>query len=182
MLRRKIGFAKQMQTKRHSQQGLRQSAIAIEEYCAKVGMRMEKIKSERGKVKFTGRSRINEDGIFSALEFNVVSDGQDVYGSSSCPFVVPAKRRPAVSELLTRINWHLKHGRFDQNAKNGSVRFRCSIPVAVVLQMDNNKSGDLSRVVELPAAMMKDWMGSIRVVSKGRSAESVFNSEIKKHI
>lgn len=182
MSRQKIGGSRQIQKRWLTQQGLRQSAIAIEEYLAKFSIQMEKIKSVRGKVKYTGRSRINEAGIFSALEFNVVSDGQDVYGSSSCPFVVPAKRRPAVSELLTRINWHLKHGRFDQNAKDGSVRFRCSIPVAVVLQMDKNQRGNLSRVIELPAAMMKDWIEPIRVVSKGQAAESVFKREIRKHI
>ena len=164
-----------------ARRGLSQSASAIEDYLAQSNIRMQKIKANRGKAKYVGMSRVNEAGIMSTLQFSVVTDGKDVYGSSSCPFAVPVKRRPAVSELLTRINWHLKHGRFDQNVKDGSVRFRCSLPAAVVVQLNENGNG-LSRVVELPVAMMKDWVGPIRVVSKGENAESVFKSAIRKYI
>ena len=58
----------------------------------------------------------------------VVNDAEDqlvVYGV--CPFVVPADRRRAMAELITRANFGLPIGSFELDLDDGELRFRTSI-------------------------------------------------------
>lgn len=40
------------------------------------------------------------------------------------PVPVPADRRTAVSDFLTRVNWNLRLGRFVMDFTDGEIRFR----------------------------------------------------------
>jgi len=46
-----------------------------------------------------------------------------------CPLKVPARRRAAVAEYLTRVNWLLSFGNFEMDWSDGRAIFRAGIPV-----------------------------------------------------
>jgi hypothetical protein len=46
---------------------------------------------------------------------------------SICPVFVPASKRKAMAELITRINHHLFLGNFELDFQDGEVRFKTSI-------------------------------------------------------
>ncbi len=48
---------------------------------------------------------------------------------SVCPANVPEERRPAMAELLTRINYGLLIGNFEMDFADGEVRYKTSIDV-----------------------------------------------------
>jgi len=48
-------------------------------------------------------------------------------GHSIVPVSVPAKRRPAAAEYLTRANWGLRVGNFEMDYADGQVCFRASV-------------------------------------------------------
>jgi hypothetical protein len=49
---------------------------------------------------------------------------------SFMPVNVPEERRPAMAELLARINYGLALGNFDLDFRDGEVRYRTSIDIA----------------------------------------------------
>jgi hypothetical protein len=48
---------------------------------------------------------------------------------SVCPINIPEEKRPAMAELLTRINYGLFIGNFEMDFSDGEVRYKTSIDV-----------------------------------------------------
>jgi hypothetical protein len=63
---------------------------------------------------------------------------------SICAVDVPADRRPAVAELITRINFGLVSGNFEMDWEDGEVRFRTGIELT-----------GISPTIELIAALVQ---------------------------
>lgn len=67
------------------------------------------------------------------------------------PLRVPAERRPAAAEFLTRANYGLYHGSFELDYADGEVRARCSLDFE-----GDRLSPALIRNTLLPAARLLD--------------------------
>jgi hypothetical protein len=48
---------------------------------------------------------------------------------SACPVEAPEAQRPAVAELLSRLNFNLKVGDFEMDFADGHIRYRTSIDI-----------------------------------------------------
>ena len=153
----------------------------IEAYFEKSCIPISKAKNTTGQFVFEGIVRERpKRGDSKMVSFSVVVDDNDVYGSSVVPFTVPKNKRTEVSELITRINCRLRHGRFDQDFETGAVRFRCSQAIGAV-QLGIKKG--VCRVCELPPRMTLDWVDEIKVVAiDGKRPEEVFKRKIRKLI
>jgi hypothetical protein len=88
---------------------------------------------------------------------------------SSWPEAVPAERRRAVMELLTRLNTDIAVGAFEMDLDRGQVSFRTSIDVT-----DDRLSGALlSRLVGANVEVFDDWLPALQSVIAGRDAQVV---------
>lgn len=90
------------------------------------------------------------------------AEGQFVF-YSACPMVAPAGRRPAIAELLTRINFGLIMGNFEMDFNDGEIRFKTSIDVEGTVL-----SPELIRpIVNANVTMMDRYLPSIVKVLEG---------------
>ena len=115
----------------------------------------------------------------SAFRYRILIDVDDtlrtivVYGVF--PIAVPEDRRPAVSELITRLNWVFTLGALEMDFSDGDIRYRTGCDVeggtltpGMVLTMLGNVAASVDRY---GGALM-------RVVFGGESPEVVAQSEI----
>ena len=72
---------------------------------------------------------------------SVTSGGRAFLLYSICAVDVPAERRPAVAELLTRINVGLVCGNLEMDWQDGEVRFRTGIELTGILADDRADRG-----------------------------------------
>ncbi len=86
--------------------------------------------------------QVNDEGTWVSFGFDAVNvrwrsvAGEDDHGRfvslSFLPLVVPAGRRMAVAELITRINFGLGLGHFILDFEDGDLRFMVAVPLGGV--------------------------------------------------
>jgi hypothetical protein len=82
---------------------------------------------------------------------------------SAYPDNVPAGRRSAVSELLTRANWGLNIGNFEMDFEDGEVRYKTSLDVT----HDRLSRGLIESLVVANLVAMDDYLPAIAAVVAG---------------
>ncbi|MGH9068982.1 MAG: YbjN domain-containing protein [Acidimicrobiales bacterium] len=81
------------------------------------------------------------------------------------PVPVPAARRPAIAELLTRINYHLPVGNLEMDHEDGEVRMRTSLVLG-----DAELTVDLLRALVGANVMLMDrYLPAIIAVATGNA-------------
>jgi hypothetical protein len=79
------------------------------------------------------------------------------------PDAVPADRRPAVAELITRLNYGLTIGNFELDFGDGEVRYRASVDVE-----DTELQPELIKPLAAAAVLNMDYyIPGIRAVVRG---------------
>lgn len=84
------------------------------------------------------------------------------------PSMSPVNRRAACAELLTRLNYGLKHGSFQMDMEDGEIRFATSLmTITKEVSLD-----DVERLVFVNVSTMDDWYDAImKVIHGGVSPE-----------
>jgi hypothetical protein len=92
------------------------------------------------------------------------ADAEQLICYAIAPLRVPAERRPAAAEFVTRANYGLYHGNFELDYADGEVRAKCSLDFA-----GDRLTPALVRNTLLPAAHLLDAYlpGLRRVVFDG---------------
>lgn len=89
-----------------------------------------------------------------------------VYGV--LPARVPVERRPAVAELLTRINYGLILGNFELDLDDGEVRFKASIAGEAPARQQ------LIPLVATVHAQVDRWLPALAAVANGAPPAETF--------
>lgn len=88
------------------------------------------------------------------------------------PERVPAERRAAVAELLTRINYGLILGNFELDLDDGEVRFKASLAGAAATR------AEFAPLVATVHAQMDRWLPALAAVADGDTPAAVFAREL----
>lgn len=82
---------------------------------------------------------------------------------SLCPVEVPADRRSAMAEALTRANYGLIVGNFEMDLSDGEIRFKTSIDAS-----DTDLTLPLVRnLVQINVLTMDDYLPALQAVARG---------------
>lgn len=88
---------------------------------------------------------------------------QQIVFYALCPLRVPPPRRPAVAELITRINWGMVQGNFEMDYADGEVRCKATID----LEGTEPTPALLKPIVIVPLAMMDRYLAALVAVIGG---------------
>jgi hypothetical protein len=94
---------------------------------------------------------------------------------SVCPLDVPEGRRPAVAELLTRINYDLIIGNFEMSYETGDLRYKTSIDV----EGDRLTPALVKQLVYSNVAAMDFYLPSIMTTIYGKMSPAEALAEIE---
>ncbi len=79
---------------------------------------------------------------------------------------VPAERRPAVAEFLTRVNYYMAIGNFEMDYDEGEVRYKTSVDV----EGDHLSVAMARRLLKINVATMDLFLPGIEAVIRGDGA------------
>jgi hypothetical protein len=97
-------------------------------------------------------------------------DAAVIYGV--VPERVPADRRAAVAELVTRINYGLILGSFELDLDDGEVRFKASLARAAPTR------AELTPLVITVHAQLDRWLPALSAVADGAAPAEAFAREL----
>ena len=89
--------------------------------------------------------------------------GRFVVCGAYLPVKVPAARRAAVAEFMTRANWSLNFGNFDMSWASGALIFRTSIPVI----NSGVSETAVEHLIDAPYRAMDRYMPALLAVALG---------------
>lgn len=82
-----------------------------------------------------------------------------------CPLKVPARRRAAVAEYITRATWSINFGNFEMNWSDGNVVFRTGIPVTA----SGVSEKAIEHLVYAPLYIMDRYLPGLLAVALGNA-------------
>jgi hypothetical protein len=105
---------------------------------------------------------IGDNGIWTCFVHARERDAQLLIYSVMAE-TVPAERRPAVAEFLTRVNYFMAIGNFEMDYDDGEVRYKTSVDV----QGDHLSAAMARQLFTLNVATMDLFLPGIEAVIRG---------------
>lgn len=149
----------------------------IEDYFQSIELRYGKEKTKDGGFMLMGVMG-GYKGIFTTFTFIIRIGDDAVRGYALLPFSISEDRRQVVAELITRINYRLKFGKFIMDFNDGEVRFQVAFPPEV---LEHAPKRIAEQLLYLPLGMIRDWVDAFdEVARRFKTPKGIVNQTLRK--